>query len=98
MASVVTRVDHPLGSRRVHVELPLAPASCRGRLRPALEDARASENLQLCELPQSQAYAVGVDEPVLGCVFRHLRSPLFDGYLVRQENFLMAEYQTFEHD
>jgi succinate dehydrogenase / fumarate reductase, flavoprotein subunit len=23
---------------------------------------------------------------------------LFDGYLVRQENFLMAEYQTFEHD
>src|SRR5204863_2392018 len=31
-------------------------------------------------------------------LFRHLRAPLFDGHLVRQENLLMAEYQTVEHD
>src|SRR5437879_6307657 len=39
-----------------------------------------------------------MDESVLGRLFRHLRAPLFDGHLVRQENLLMAEYQTVEHD
>jgi succinate dehydrogenase flavoprotein subunit len=41
---------------------------------------------------------LGVDEFVLGGVLRYLRQALLDGYLVRQENLLMAEYQTFEHD
>jgi succinate dehydrogenase / fumarate reductase flavoprotein subunit len=50
------------------------------------------------QLSQPTTYALGLDELILGGVLRYLRKALLDGYLVRQENLLMAEYQTFEHD
>src|SRR2546430_17705525 len=41
---------------------------------------------------------MGVVQFVLGCVFRCVRAALFDGHLDGLENYLMAEYQKFEHD
>src|SRR6185369_11128987 len=83
---------------RLHLQLSLASSSCRRRMRSIIEDAGPSENLQLRELFESPPHALGLDEPFLGGVLRHLCAAVFDGYLVRQENLLMAEYQTFEHD
>src|SRR5712671_1954120 len=49
-------------------------------------------------LSQSRTHAVGVGQPVLGCVFGSVRAPVCHGNLARLEDRLMADYQTHEHD
>ena len=49
-------------------------------------------------MPQRTPHGVGVDEPALGRVLRHLRPALRDGYLDQREVLLMSAYQEFEHD
>ncbi len=85
-------------SSAVSLRLPF-DAACRRRLRrSALARAARALRLQLRQLPQSPAHALGLDQSVQRRLLRSLRPAVLDGRVVGFQNFLMAEYQTHEHD
>src|SRR5690349_7205757 len=91
-------VHQRIFARKLCIGLPLAAAFSWRRQKRSFEIASAVHELPMRELLESAAHDVGVDEFVLGRVFRHLRTSVLNGNLDGLENLLMAEYQTFEHD
>src|SRR5262249_55787751 len=57
-----------------------------------------ADRLQLRQLSQSQSHAVGVGQSLHRRVLRSVRAAVLDGNPDRLENFLMAEYPTFDYD
>ena len=68
-------------SWRIYIRVSCVPAPDRRDIRPDLGSPCTAQALQLRELPERGAQEVGLGEPSLGCVFRYLRPPLFDGHL-----------------
>src|SRR5579863_2058663 len=68
-------------SGRICIWVSRVPAHDRRDLRPNLGSPGTAQDLQLREPPECWPQEVGLGEPALGCVFRYLCPPMFNGHL-----------------
>src|SRR6478672_1424984 len=95
----IARPDHQrVAADRLHAGLSFAATSRRRVPRSSGRTPRAAHGVRVRQLPQSRPHELGVGQPVLGRLHRHLRPPVRDGDLARLADPLMADYQTVDHD
>ena len=71
--------DQRGAAERLRLGLPLHAPSRRRHPRPPVGLPGAPQGLRLRQLPESQAHAVGLDEPGVGGIFGPLRAPVRHG-------------------
>src|SRR6478672_12004253 len=95
----IARPDHQrVAADRLHAGLSFAATSRRRVPRSSGRTPRAAHGVRVRQLPQSRPHELGVGEPVLGGLHRHLRPPLRNGRVARLADPLMLEHQAVDHD
>src|SRR5215204_494796 len=72
-------VSHQCGlTWGIYIRLPFIAPYGWGIYGPSFRDAGSPQSVFVCDLFQPETYAVGMDELILGCVFRYLYPFVFD--------------------